>query len=232
MERWAWKKGETRHKAREAIMFYVLAFCTTSVWPDRNTPALRGFTPEHGENKAKVGDLVLLESIRGWTKWNIGWLRDIKPNNGWPTYVIESLEDGELCNWSNVGIAFMPRDELASHPSWRWSDRQHAFAKRWDRVCYKKRDAYIVLPLQPDFGEGYAVTLGTRTRFSLDDIRPTRTFPDWRKVTKAMMAQCYEECAAERDQVNKERRDTDGNPKGDSLTAGAEGIAKTTGGDS
>lgn len=197
MSQFAWVKGETRHKAREAIMFYVLAFCTTRAWPDRNTPALHGFTPEHGDHRAEVGDLVLVESVRSWTKWNIGWLRSIDLNNGWPIYVVESLEDGELCNWSNVGIAFLPRNELARHPSWQWSDKQHAFAKRWDRVCYKDRDAYITLPVAPVFGEGKTVTLGTRKRWGLSDERPARTFPDWRKVTKAMMAQSYDECVAE-----------------------------------
>lgn len=198
MAQFAWAKGETRHRARQAIMHYVLAFCTTRAWPDRNSPSLHGFTPEHGDCRAQVGDLVLLESVRGWTKWNIGWLRAINPNDGWPLYVIESLEDGELCSWSNVGLAYLPREELAVHPSWQWNDRQHTFRDRWDRICYKSKDAYIVRPLPPVFGEGYAVTLGTRTAHALDDIRPTRSFPDWRKVTKAMMAQCYDECVAER----------------------------------
>lgn len=184
-------------------MFYVLAFCTTRAWPDRTTPALHGFTPEHGEHRAQPGDLVLLESVRGWTKWNIGWLRSTDLNNGWPIHLIESLEDGELCNWSNVGIAFLPRDELTSHPSWQWNDKQHAFAERWNRVCFKDKDAYITLPVPPIFGGGYEVTLGTRTRFGLDDARPTRTYPDWRKVTKSMMAQCYDDCAAERENTRK-----------------------------
>lgn len=200
-ERWAWAKGETRHKARQAIMFYVLSFCTSRAWPGtRNTAGLHGFTPASREHPVQVGDLVLLESVRGWTKWNIGWLRAVSPNDGWPIYVIESLEDGELCNWSNVGVSFLPRDELACFPSWQWTDRQHAFAERWNRVCFKERDAYITLPVPPVFGEGFSVTLGTRTRFGLNDYRPVRSFPDWRKVTKAMMAQCYDECVAENQQ--------------------------------
>lgn len=207
MTEFAWAKGETRHQARQAIMHYVLSFCTTRAWPDRKTPGLHGFTPEHGGHRALVGDLVLLESVGGWTKWNIGWLREINPNDGYPIHVIESLEDGELCNWSNVGLAFLPREELASHPSWQWNDRQHAFRDRWNRICFASKDAYIVKPLPPVFGQGYTVTLGTRTAHGFDDIRPTRSFPDWRKVTKAMMAQCYAECAAERKALGEARKD-------------------------
>lgn len=205
-------KNETKHRARQAIMHYIFEFCLTKYWPNMSGdqkyyPGIEGFTPSGYETSGMVqpGDLVILSSCRRWTKWQIGWLREIDEGNKyWRRYLIESLEDGQLCWWENVGLYYFPRDKLS--PQWHWTDRQFAFDDRWNRVCYKEKHAYIVRPTPPIFGEGFAVTLGTRTSHGLDDITPSRTFPDWRKVTKAMMGECYDSCVAEHDAIGAARK--------------------------
>lgn len=151
-----------------------------------------------GAQDAVPGDLVALQSAAP-SKWYLGWLISRERPEGWhdEQYTIESIEDGELCNWSNVSLIYYDRSQVSGHPEWRWTDRQHQFNDRWKRVCYKDRDAYIYLPIQPAFHQDGSVTLGTRTRFGLDDTRPTRLFPDWRKVTKATMLAFYDEAVAQ-----------------------------------
>lgn len=203
-------KTETKQRARLEIMHYLLEFCMTKHWPNATTgkysPGIEGFVPAGyaSTGPAKVGDLVIVTSILAGSKWQIGWLVDIDPGQTgrhFPRWLVESLEDGSLCWWTNVGLEFFPREKLRENPHWRWTDRQFAFRDRWNRVCYKERDAYIVLPRPPVFGDGFEVALGTRTRFGFDDIRPERLFPDWRKVTKAMMAEAYDSMVAEREQA-------------------------------
>lgn len=194
-------------RSRQQILHYVLSFCMARIhgredaekeYP-RTYGSICGFVSEAEDTPAQVGDLILLSSV-GVSKWQLGWLVETRERNkDYPEYLIESIEDGELCWWSNVGISFLHRRSLSS--DWRWTDRQWAFRDRWWNVCYKEKGAYIVRPLQPQFGDGFEVTLGTRTSHGLDDITPKRWFPDWRKVTKAMMAQCYDDCVAERDQI-------------------------------
>jgi len=203
------KAAAPKIRARAEILHYVLSFCVSRQYgtKDNRYPAITAFCPEGGSNgKPIAGDLVLLSSAPV-SKWTLGWLVEIDLSNpGWPRYLLESLEDGALAWWDNVGIAWLDREVLSYYPEWRWSDRQFAFKARWWRVCYRDKDAYIVRPLMPEFGEGFAVTLGTRTSHGMDDIRPTRSFPDWRKVTRAMMAACYDDCVAERAAIMAARK--------------------------
>jgi len=204
---------EPKLRARQQVLHYVLSFCITRQYQDaeapkgvRRYPGSTGFFIEGGpEGKAQAGDLVILSSAPA-TKWTIGWLHepDETTNPGWPRYLIESLDDGELCWWQNVGLYLFPRDEI--QPQWRWTDAQHAFADLWSEVCYKDRDAYVIRPVQPTFGDGHAVTLGTRTSHGFDDIRPTRTFADWRAITRDQMGECYDSCVAERERVREKRK--------------------------
>lgn len=204
--------AEVKSRARAAVLHYVLSFCVSKIYGQEEAAkeyprafgGITGFVSESKETPVQVGDLVLLSSV-GVTKWQLGWLIDTREQSpGWPEYLIESIEDGSLCWWGNVGISFLQRRCLQD--DWRWSDRQWKFKDRWWKVCYKEKDAYIVRPLHPKFGGGFEVTLGTRTSHGFDDIVPTRTFPDWRKVTKAMMAQCYDDCVAEREAILAERK--------------------------
>lgn len=183
-----------RHRARQLIMHDILSFYITRDWePDKEyggtSPALKGFVPsEAGGHHAQPGDLVILESA-GPSKWSIGWLRAIEEGNRYNRrYLIESLEDGELCWWSNVGISFMPRRDLRER--YHWTDRQFALQKRWHRIVTKHSG---MRPLDCTF-KGNEVTLRMRVRWPSDEERQglSRTFSDYRKVTLAMMKAAVE----------------------------------------
>jgi hypothetical protein len=198
-------RPDTRERARLAILNYVTNFCLTKVFGEgdqgddrrRAYPATHGFRPTtFSDDEAQAGDLVALSSAPT-SKWHLSWVRaveDLGPHGS--RYLLESIHDGSLCWWSNVSVAYLEREQVAAHPSWLWTDRQHAFADRWTRACRVKRNAYITLPVPPVFTDGFEVTLGTRTRFGFDDYRPTRTFPDWRKVKVADMLAFYDEAVA------------------------------------
>jgi hypothetical protein len=146
-----------------------------------------------------IGSLVAPHSSPP-SKWYLSWVHEVKVNeHGYFIYTLESIEDGELCDWSNVSLWAYDRSQTYQHPEWRWTDKQHEFYDRWRKVCYGERDAYIVLPVQPVFYDDGAVTLTTRTRFSMDSIRPERRFESWRKVTKKMMIEFYDDAVRERD---------------------------------
>lgn len=185
-----------KHRARDAILYHILQFAVARTYSgdERSIAFGKHFHPTGlgSDETVQVGDLVRLTSIR-MHRWSICWLHEIRHDG--QEFLCESIESGEFCWWSNVGIEYYDRETIEAHPEWRWTDRQHKFKDRWDRVCYKENDAYITLPVQPKFGEGHEVTLGTRTRFGLDDSRPEKTFTDWRKVTKAMMGEFYQSCA-------------------------------------
>lgn len=212
-------KTEPKTRSRQQILHYVLSFCTGKIhgamqaaqeYP-RGQTFSSGFVVESDETPTQIGDLVLLTSAPS-SKWTLGWLlqkRDLNP--GYPQWLIESIEDGELCWWGNVGLAYLHRRSLS--PSWRWTDRQWAFRDRWIKVCRDEKDAYLYRPLEPVFGDGLEVTIGTRTMCGFDDISPKRKFDDWRKVTKAMMGQCYDDCVAEHEAALPQRRAADQNEK-------------------
>ena len=192
-------KADTRSRARLEILNYIITSCLTHVWgePVGRRGSLHGFVSDiRDDEPPREGDLVAPQSAPT-SKFYLSWLRKIEVRDGgWTHYLLESIEDGELCWWHNVGIDHLERDVVAEHPSWRWTDRQYAFKDRWWRVCYKEKDAHMTLPIYPEFGEDYSVTLGTRARYGFTDHAPRKTFPDWRKLTKAQMAAFYDECVA------------------------------------
>ena len=182
-----------RHRARQLIMHDILSFYITRNWePDkeygRKSASLMGFVPSGESHYTQPGDLVILESA-GPSKWSIGWLRAIEGDGHYSRrYLIESLEDGELCWWSNVGISFMPRHDLRER--YHWTDRQFDVQKRWHRIVTKHSG---MRPLDCTFKDN-EVTLRMRVRWPSDEERQglSRTFSDYRKVTLAMMKAAVE----------------------------------------
>lgn len=177
----------TKHRARIAILSEVLSFPTI-----RN----KDWTSCHLDTAPQVGDLVAMSSAPA-TKYYLSWLHEYDPNNGWPKYLLESIDDGELCWWENIGLSYYNRERIANMASWKWDDEQYAFDDRWKKVCYKKNDAYIVLPCQPSFMPDGSVWLDVRIRFGLDDYRNPVHFPNWKKVTMKMMDEYYKASSAE-----------------------------------
>jgi len=140
--------------------------------------------------KFQVGDLVSLQSAPV-SKWYLSWLKEIDPNDGWPKYLLESIEDGALCWWGNVGLSYYDRERI-DNPIWHWDDAQYAFDDRWRKVC-RRNNAYIVLPIIPDFHGDGSVTLDVRIRFGLSDFHNPKTFKNWKRVTMKMMDEYYKE---------------------------------------
>lgn len=137
-----------------------------------------------------VGDLVSINAAPV-TKWYLSWVREIKEEHGLKRYLLESVEDGGLCWWSNIGMNVYTRAN--ERPTWQWDDKQFAFNDRWRKVC-KRNDAYIVIPCQPEFEENNSVGLNVRIRYALSDFSCPRIFPNWRKVTMKEMEAYYREC--------------------------------------
>lgn len=175
-----------KNRARISILSEVLSFPTIGTnWKS----CMFGTEP-------CVGDLVAMNCAPA-TKYYLSWLHEIDPNNGWPKYLLESIEDGEMCWWGNVGLSYYDRERVSLRASWKWDDEQFAFNDRWNKVCFKKNDAYIVLPCEPIFTDDGGVLLEVRIRFGLDDYHNPVSFPNWKKVTMKMMDEYYKKSEKE-----------------------------------
>ena len=131
-------------------------------------------------NKPVEGDLVALQLAPN-TNWYLSWYHtsDGNENSFCENHLLESIETGELCNWSNVSFNVMEREHVDNHPEWRWEDKQFEFCSKWYRAT-KKADIYPSRPMQPIFA-GLKVTLKIRRNFS-DVILAEKTFDNYKKV--------------------------------------------------
>lgn len=179
-------------RARACILHYITQFCLTNIYSDgRRHGGLHGFS-DGLRGEAQVRDLVAMSSAPI-SEWYLAWVIEVEQLSGGKRFLLESIDTGRQGWWSNIGTPYLERDLVAENPEWRWTDKQFGFWDRWRNVC-KQRDAYMTLPTRPVFGVGCAVTIGTRTRFGFDEYCPNKTFPDWRKVTKPMLGDFYDEC--------------------------------------
>ena len=189
--------AEAKSRSRLLILNHIAQFSLARRYGDQVYGGLSDMA-FHGDGVPSPGDLVSLSSAPP-SKWYLSWL----VSKQWPEghaceeYTLESIEDGELCNWSNVGLTHYNRSQVDQHPEWRWTDAQHEFNDRWRRSCFKDRDAYIYLPVQAEFDNDGSVTLTVRVRHGWSDARPARSFPNWKKVTKAAMLAFYDEAVKE-----------------------------------
>lgn len=184
----------TRNKARIEILEFVVTHCTYKYFggnsfsiPDKD----KAFYVTYGDKQEpEIGSLCILQSAPT-TKWYLSWLKEIKSDDSRfaTKFLLESIEDGSLCWWENIGIGSLPKSQTDQFKMWKWTDDQFDFKDKWFNCCYKKRDAYVKKPLLPEFNEDGSVTIGLRTIFGLDDERPTITFPNYKKVKiKDMLA--------------------------------------------
>ncbi len=180
-----------KERARILIVSHMAQFSLLRQFGDHVYSGLPDMRWRDAADKPVIGSLVAPQSCSP-SKWYLSWLVDYKPGD-WPEYGLESIEDGEVANWSNIGLIAYDSSTVASHPEWRWTDEQHAFKDRWNRACYKKRDAYIYLPTFPKFDQpGDGVTIGVRVRFGLDDRVLTQHFDNWRNVRIKDMLEFYD----------------------------------------
>lgn len=220
-------KQNSYTRAFRVIINYIISSATTNAfYGDDDGKAKKypgyvafypdGYLEDSPDRRAKVGDLVRLGSVIRPNEWYLSWYMGetkhyyknedgtIEDENRYEsTYLLKSIETGNLCNWSNVSLAYFDRKTLEDFPSWKWNDRQFEFNDKWMHICEVEKDAYLIRPLYAEFGEGYEVTLGTRQRWNHSNpYLPKKTFPDYRKVTKTIMADFYDECVANEPRSN------------------------------
>jgi len=191
---------ETKHRARTEILHFVLSYSVANRSSDGTQHCWASepfFSAESvGAPPVPIGTIVIVSATRRATKWTIGWMRDKRYRHA-EEYLIESLDDGEACWWTNVGLKYLDPEQVKVHPHWSWTDRQFSFTDRWNHVCYKVKGADLELPCHPRFGDDYSVELTVRKKFSEYDVIAIRRFEDWRKLTKDALGKCYDDCKAE-----------------------------------
>lgn len=149
------------------------------------------------------GDLVLVTAANT-HKFRLSWFLDQRKlgMQGDFEYLLKSVQDGEECWWSNIGLCLFTREKLS--PTWRWDDEQFAFYDRWRKACMEQ-DAYIYLPKLPEF-DGDMVTLRTRVRHSISDFSPGVWLVNWKNATVSSLASYYQELVALHHKHEKERQ--------------------------
>lgn len=190
-----------KNRSRILILSHIAQFSLGREVGGVEYSGLKGSRFRESEEPA-IGSLVAVSAAPP-SKWYLSWMHETirhyydDGRRYEREFLLESIEDGELCKWGNVSLWEYDKSQVYSHPEWRWTDEQHFFNDKWRRYCLKERDAYIVLPTQAVFSENYVVTVGTRTRYGIDDHRPVTTFKDWRKVTKSQLLAFYDKSVAD-----------------------------------
>lgn len=128
------------------------------------------------------------------TKYYLSWLRDIKlDENGWHKFLLESIEDGELCWWENISFHYLPLEYTDKFPEWKWTDKQYDFNDKWQRVDFK----FKFRALLPIFDNNdNSVILKFRYGYGISDDIPERKFDNWKKLTKREMQSFVDEIYA------------------------------------
>lgn len=125
----------TRNISRIKILNHVIQFCTIKCFGDNSFSMGMKCNSFHGtyldKQEPPIGSLCILQSAPT-TKYYLGWLKEIKPADSRFSvqYLLESIEDGDLCWWSNVGIFHMPLETTNKYPEWHWTDKQWEFKER------------------------------------------------------------------------------------------------------
>ncbi|WP_156892476.1 hypothetical protein [Salaquimonas pukyongi] len=185
-------------RARDEILDFVLQNCLAHRLGDER-PSGYGpaFNPIGFLGKmAQAGDLILVSGIPQ-HGWSLCWLHRISSDQPENRYLCESVETGEMSWWSNVGIEYLDRDVVESHPQWRWTDQQFAFNDRWQRACGEPADWRGLKPLMPVFEAGFSVALALQAATGWREERQERRFEDYRKVTKTEMRSFFMHCLSE-----------------------------------
>ena len=190
--------GFEKGRARDEILDFVLQNCLAHRLGDERPSGYgAAFNPIGFLGKmAQPGDLILLSGTNQ-KAWALCWLRRISTEQPENRYLCESIETGEVCWWSNVGIEYLDRDVIARHPQWKWTDRQHVFNERWLDVCGESASERELKPLAPVFNSDHGVTLVLQSAGSWREEKREREFPDYRRVTKIEMRAFFMHCLSE-----------------------------------
>lgn len=177
------EKPFVKNRARLEILSWIMSFPTIGE---------KNWGYNCGCDEPIIGDLVALQSAPP-SKWYLSWLRDIRIKRHDLEYLLESIDDGSLCWWQNVGLTVYDRKRVKDFPSWQWEDKQFDLNKRWGLTC-KRQGCYEVLPKNLHFNKDGSVLFDVRIRWLPEVFSNPVTFPNWKKVTIKHMVAYYQEC--------------------------------------
>lgn len=187
--------NEAKPRARIRILSHLAQFSFQRYFKDQPCNGSRdmSFQTSGFGTSAEPGDLVTLQSAP-FSKWYLSWFIQKHRPEGYAddVYVLESIEDGELCNWTNVGMDYYDRGCVANHPEWRWTDRQFKFNDRWWKTANQTGENYTYRPLDVTFIED-RVSFRIRTKWNFNERPepPPVVLPNWKKTTIAEMQKVY-----------------------------------------
>jgi len=165
----------TYNQARIQILDFVLNNCISKCFGPASFSYQNADNAFHGSlggsQNPPIGSLVTIGSAPV-SKFYLGWLKEINQSDSrYDTkFLIESIEDHSLCRWENISIWHLPLETSNKYPSWKWNDKQHAFRNKWFDTLKKKRDPYLIRPLNPIFHENGSITLSFRKMWENDPI--------------------------------------------------------------
>lgn len=177
-----------KNRGRLEILNYIITFCTKDSW----NKSLSTLDLEHtftSNRMPPVGALVKLTSAPP-TKWYLGWYVAYIPatKDHWEQHLIESIDDGTLCRWHNVGLSQLPIETVNKYPSWRWTDQQFTFNDKVIKAHRHSENNYV-FRIWPNFGEN-KVEIPLRKRhlgapYKEEEVVHTITLTDkeWKKIS-------------------------------------------------
>lgn len=202
------KNKESRNRARLQILNYIVTFSTRTFYTqDYREAAIEehSFFYPKDIDEIQLGSLVMITSAP-FSKWYLGWLVEINKERCHlgTSFLIESIEDGSLCWWSNVGIKYFSPETVSRNPQWRWSDKQYELNDRWIKNIHKKREAYTTLPAMLEF-EGDKVVFRTREKFGIGTFKAEKEFDNWRKVLVRDMLAFWDKAMTDKEAYYQEK---------------------------
>lgn len=184
-------KNFNKNNARLNILNYIINFSTKNYYSDGSSFDFNktGFQKLFGSEweNVPIGSLVRLESAP-FSKWYLGWLLEKNGTGMFETkYLIESIDDGSLCDWSNVSLAFFDPKVVAAHPEWKWNDKQYKIRDQFYKAC-RKHLPYPLTRHSIVFHNDNSFTVNLGERWTNDFIH-SKTFENYKKVLVRDFAQ-------------------------------------------
>lgn len=180
------QKSFNKNRARLEILNYIISFSTQDYYGNNTFSYSNADTSFH-PGCGTIGSLVKI-SAAPTSIYYLSWLHETrKGKHGNTEYLLESIENGELCWWYNIGVTHFSPEKLKLFYNWRWTDEQFKFQEKWRRNVLKKHGLRIG---KTEFS-GNSVTLSLRKIF--EDKVYYKEFSNWKKLTVSEMDKFYHE---------------------------------------
>lgn len=179
------------NRAYQSLLNYLHTFCLNQLIMYEAKP--RPFNSFKNEGfiigeEPKEGDLVQL-SAAPYSKWQLSWYH--KYDTEHDQHLLESIQDGSLCNWSNISLNVFTRETVNNNPQWRWTNKQFEFLDKWNKAL-KAEDAYIYPSNGISFSEDLSTaTISIRVRYGLSAKTAELALTNWNKITIKALRQNY-----------------------------------------